>query len=142
MCTKNTKQNRSGIDTGYSNLTTTVSGKQSVSSSYGFARYIEWQSSGSTATLTLSSTRSRTTMLLMSGPNIAFVYFNNADAPTIIKINGFSDLSITLLSGTLASHGTAEYAISGLGTWASNIIVNYGNCSSTNYYYDTFSIST
>lgn len=101
-------------------------------SNMAFARYIEWQGADTTRRLTMTANRARKTLLLMDNQNVAFVYFNEASAPIIVKVNGFADLTITLVSGTLRDHGTAVYDITGLTVWGSHVIVDFAQYTNGN----------
>lgn len=122
-------------------LTKDLAGKLDVTAQYAYSRYTEWQSSLTTAVLTMTSSRHRKTVLLISNENVAFLYFYKNNDPTIAKINGFNDLTVTLSSGTLENGGTATYTIFGLTSYGSNVIVDWSPNSGTNSYNDVVSIS-
>ena len=103
-------------------------------SNMAFARYIEWQGADTTRRLTMTANRARKTLLLMDNQNVAFVYFNEASAPIIAKVNGFANLTITLVSGTLRDHGTAVYDITGLTAWGSHVIADFAQYTNGNAY--------
>lgn len=122
-------------------LTKEMAGKLNITSQYAYSRYTEWQSSLTTAILTMTSHRHRKTILLMSNENIAFLYFYKDNNPVVTKVNGFNDLTVTLTSGTLENEGTATYSIFGLTSYGSNVIVDWSPNSGTSSYDDVVSIS-
>lgn len=122
-------------------LTKELAGKLDITSHYAYSRYTEWQVGTTTATLTMTSRRHRKTLLLMSNENVAFLYFYKNNNPIITKVNGFNDLTVTLTNGTLENEGTATYSILGLGSYASNVIVDWSPNDGTNAYDDVVNIS-
>ena len=122
-------------------LTKELAGKLDITSRYAYSRYTEWQVGTTTAILTMTSRRHRKTLLLMSNENVAFLYFYKDNNPVVTKVNGFNDLTVTLTNGTLENEGTATYSILGLGSYASNVIVDWSPNDGTNAYDDVVNIS-
>lgn len=108
-------------------LNSSLNNKLSINNSFSIPSMIEWQTSYTSAKFSVVSNRSRTQFLLMSGNNLAFIYINGGDNPIVNKLVGFTNLSITLESGSLSNHNTAIYKVTGLPAWASNCVILSNN---------------
>ena len=123
-------------------LTENVKLKQNVlSNGMNYSRYIEWQSSATSRRLTMKANRGRKTILLIDNQNIAFIYFNENNQPIVVKVNGFTNLAITLVSGSLKDHGTAVYDITGLTAWGEHVIADWPSYNNSNIVYDDLELS-